>query len=60
MDRLHAAAQNGDRAMIEVLLANHASVNVRAANNQAPLDLAMLKGHHEVAALLEQLGAKLS
>jgi uncharacterized protein len=57
---LHAAAQNGDRAMIEVLLANQASVNVRAANNQSPLDLAMLKGHHEVAALLEQLGAKLS
>jgi uncharacterized protein len=57
---LHAAAQTGDRSMIEVLLANSASINVRAANNQAPLDLALLKGHHEVAALLEQLGAKLS
>lgn len=57
---LHAAAQNGDRAMIEVLLANSASINVRAANNQSPLDLALLKGHHEVAVLLEQLGAKLS
>ncbi len=57
---LHAAAQNGDRAMIEVLLANNASINVRAGNNQGPLDLALLKGHHEVAALLEQLGAKLS
>jgi len=57
---LHAAAQNGDRAMIEVLLANHASLNVRAGNNQGPLDLALLKGHHEAAGLLEQLGAKLS
>ncbi|MGA7414834.1 MAG: ankyrin repeat domain-containing protein [Bryobacteraceae bacterium] len=57
---LHAAAQNGDRAMIEVLLASNASINVRAGNNQSPLDLALLKGHHEVAALLEQLGAKLS
>ncbi len=57
---LHAAAQNGDRDMIEVLLANNASINVRAGNNQGPLDLALLKGHHEVAALLEQLGAKLS
>ncbi len=57
---LHAAAQTGDRSMIEVLLANGASINVRAANNQAPLDLPLLKGHHEVAALLEQLGAKLS
>jgi len=57
---LHAAAQNGDRAMIEVLLAHQAGLNVRAGNNQGPLDLALLKGHHEVAALLEQLGAKLS
>jgi len=57
---LHAAAQNGDRAMIEVLLANNASINLRAGNNQGPLDMALLKGHQEVAALLEQLGAKLS
>lgn len=57
---LHAAAQNGDRAMVELLLANNASINVRAGNNQCPLDLALLKGHHEVAALLDQLGAKLS
>jgi uncharacterized protein len=57
---LHAAAQNGDREMIELLLANQASISLRAGNNQGPLDLALLKGHHEVAALLEQLGAKLS
>jgi ankyrin repeat protein len=56
---LHAAAQSGNRGMVEVLLANGAHLNIRAANNQSPLDLALSKGHAEVAALLEQLGAKL-
>lgn len=56
---LHSAAQAGNRTMVEVLIANDAHLNVRAANEQAPLDLALMQGRGDVAALLEQLGAKL-
>jgi uncharacterized protein len=56
---LHAAAQNGNREMVELLLAHRAHVNARAENNQAALDLALTKGHQEIARLLEELGAKL-
>lgn len=56
---LHSAAQAGNRAMVEVLIAHGANVNARAANEQAPLDLALMQGREDVAALLEQLGAKL-
>lgn len=56
---LHSAAQAGKRAMVEVLLANGADINRRAANDQAPLDLALMQGRQDVAALLEELGAKL-
>jgi uncharacterized protein len=56
---LHSAAQAGNREMVEVMLANGAHVNARADSNQSPLDLALSKGHGEIAALLEQLGAKL-
>jgi len=56
---LHGAAQSGNRAMVELLLANGAHVNARADNGQAPLDLALSRKQDDVAALLEQLGAKL-
>jgi ankyrin repeat protein len=56
---LHSAAQAGNRAMVEVLIANGANLNSRAANEQSPLDLALTQGRQDVAALLEQLGAKL-
>jgi ankyrin repeat protein len=56
---LHAAAQSGNRAMAETLLANGADVNQRADNNQSPLDMALLKGHQDLVELLEHLGAKL-
>jgi len=42
-----------------VLLARGADIQARAANNQSALDLALSKGHQEIAALLEELGAKL-
>jgi ankyrin repeat protein len=45
--------------MVESLLAHDAKVDARAANNQSPLDLALLKGHQDVASLLEGLGATL-
>jgi ankyrin repeat protein len=56
---LHSAAQNGNRAMVEALIAHGAGVNARAANDQGPLDLALMQGRQDVAELLEQLGAKL-
>lgn len=56
---LHSAAQAGNRAMVEVLIANGAHLNARAANDQGPLDLALMHGREDVATLLEQLGAKL-
>jgi ankyrin repeat protein len=55
---LHAAAQNGDGDLVELLLARGANLGARADNNQSPLDLALLKGHHHIAALLDQLGGK--
>lgn len=57
---LHTAAQTGNRIMSEVLLAHGAHVHARAENNQAPLDLALLYGHEEIANLLDRQGAKLS
>jgi ankyrin repeat protein len=56
---LHSAAQNGNRAMVEVLIAHGADINARAANQQSPLDLALMQGRQDVANLLEHLGAKL-
>jgi uncharacterized protein len=55
---LHGAAQNGDRDIVETLLAHGAHVHARADNNQSPLDLAMLKGHAGVAALLQELSGE--
>ena len=53
---LHGAAQAGNRPMVELLIAHGADLQARATNNQSALDLAMLKGHSEIAALLDQLG----
>lgn len=55
---LHAAAQNGDLPMVQSLIAHGAQVQTRAENLQTPLDMAMLKGHGDVAELLEELSAK--
>jgi ankyrin repeat protein len=44
---------------VELLLTHGADANIRADNNQSALDLALLKGHHAIAELLEELGAKL-
>lgn len=57
---LHSAAQAGNREMVEVLIANGAHVNSKASNGQGPLDLALSRGHQDVAELLEQLGARLN
>jgi len=54
-----AAAQNGDVEMAKVLVAGGADVNVRAENNQMPLDLALTKGQQAMVDYLESNGAKL-
>jgi uncharacterized protein len=54
---LHGAAQAGQRGMVETLLANGADVNLRASNQQSALDMALIKGHQEVASILEALGS---
>ena len=42
-----------------VLVAGGADVNVRAENNQMPLDLALTKGRQAMVDYLESNGAKL-
>jgi uncharacterized protein len=54
---LHGAAQAGQRGMVEALLANGADVNLRAGNQQTALDMALIKGHQEVASILEALAS---
>ena len=54
---MHAAAQNGDTAMAELLIAAGADVKARADNNQNPLDLALTKGHQSMVEMLEHYGA---
>jgi ankyrin repeat protein len=56
---LHAAAQNGDVLMASMLIESGATVNVRAENNQSPLDLALTKGHQDMVEYLELKGARL-
>jgi len=56
---VHAAAQNGDLAMAEILVSAGADVSVRADNNQCALDLALTKGHQKMVEFLEAHGAKL-
>lgn len=51
---LHAAAQHGDAETVKLLLENGADRTARADNSQTASDLAMLKGHAGVVALLEE------
>ena len=50
---LMGAAANGNRDMVKALLAAGADPHARAGNGQSALDLAMAKGHSDVAALLD-------
>jgi len=45
---LHQAAQNGDSARVEALLADGADVALLDRHGQPPLSIASLRGHAEV------------
>lgn len=50
---IHAAAQNGDLAMVELLLKHHADPKLANSDGSTPAMVAREKGHEELAALLE-------
>jgi uncharacterized protein len=54
---LHSAAQNGDVALAELLIAGGADVSARADNQQRAWDLALTKGHQNMVDVLEHYGA---
>lgn len=56
---LHAAAQSGDLNSAHALIAAGADVNLRADNQQRPLDLAVLKAQQGMVSFLEANGAAL-
>ena len=49
---IHAAAQNGDRPMIELLLQHHADPKLANHEGKTSAMVAREKGHEEIAALL--------
>ncbi|MGA8066845.1 MAG: ankyrin repeat domain-containing protein [Terriglobales bacterium] len=51
---IHAAAQNGDRPMVELLLQHHANPKLANDEGKTPAMVAREKGHEELAALLEK------
>ncbi len=51
---IHAAAQNGDRPMVELLLKYHADPKLVNDQGKRPSTVAKEKGHVEIAALLEK------
>ena len=50
---LHAASQNGDVEMVRLLIAAGADVQIRAANQQNAMDLALTKARQAVVEVLE-------
>ncbi|MGB0040265.1 MAG: ankyrin repeat domain-containing protein, partial [Terriglobales bacterium] len=53
---VHAAAQNGDRAMVELLLRHGADVTLVNDDGKTPAAVAREKEHGEVAGMLEGAG----
>lgn len=51
---IHSAAQNGDRAMVELLLLHKADPRLANDEGKTPAAVAREKGHVEIAALLEK------
>jgi ankyrin repeat protein len=55
---LHVAAVNGNKDVVELLLASKAHVNAKTNRGLTPLSLALDKDHHEVAELLRRHGGE--
>jgi ankyrin repeat protein len=51
---IHAATQNGDRAMVELMLKHGADPKLANDEGKTPAMVAREKGHAEIAALLEE------
>jgi uncharacterized protein len=51
---IHAAAQNGDRVLVELMLKSGADPTVANDEGKTPAAVAREKGHEEIAALLEK------
>lgn len=51
---LHAAAQNGDRAMVDLLLARGADPSIKSADGRDAASFARKKGHEEIAGLFSE------
>jgi hypothetical protein len=54
---MHAAAENGHLAVIQLLADYGAALNVKVESGETPLALAMVAGQHEAGKLLRSLGA---
>jgi uncharacterized protein len=52
---IHAAAQNGDRGMVELFLKHHANPKLANDEGKTPAMVAREKGHEEIAALLDSI-----
>ena len=55
---LHIAVSNGQKDIIELLIANGADVNARDKADHTPLSLATNRGHTEIVELLLKYWAK--
>jgi ankyrin repeat protein len=55
---LHYAAWRGDLPMVELLICYGANVNAKSPSAGTPLNLAVVRGHSEVADTLRHAGAK--
>ncbi|MHC9538138.1 MAG: ankyrin repeat domain-containing protein [Vulcanimicrobiota bacterium] len=55
---LHHAAEQGNKALVKVLLDNGADKEIKDDQGRTPLKIAEEKGHKEIADLLQERGAK--
>jgi uncharacterized protein len=57
MTPLHAAALNGQRDLVVLLIDKGANANAKTRNGRTPSDVAALWGHMDIVALLKAQGA---
>jgi ankyrin repeat protein len=55
---LHWACFRGSREILQILIDAKAEVNVADSKGMTPLDMAIDKGHDDIAELLQSYGAK--